>query len=190
MPIQKTAAITGHRPNKLFGYDLMAGPYQKLRAGIKQLLVQEDIRELYTGMALGTDMLAALAVIDLQNAGHDIRLHAAVPYKDHKDGRWPQETRDLYDAILSRAARVDLVTDGPYSPWALELRNRFMVDRSGLLARFSPALPAGPRTASNIPAGPANPSGSSTRSIRNSPRSFPVRKFKKESHQTCIKTPT
>lgn len=143
MPVQKTAAITGHRPNKLFGYDLMAEPYQKLRAGIKQLLVQENIQELYTGMALGTDMLAALAVIDLQNAGHDIKLHAAVPYKDHKDSRWPQETRDLYDAILSRASQIDLVTDGPYSPWALELRNRFMVDRSELLIAVYTGAPGG-----------------------------------------------
>lgn len=139
----KIAMITGHRPKSLFGYDLLNPGYTRIRAAIRGILIREGAAELWTGMALGTDILAALAVIDMQDDGIGIKLNAAVPFKGHKDGRWPRQTRDLYDAILYRAARRDLVTDGPYSPWALELRNRYMADRSDFAIAVYNGTPGG-----------------------------------------------
>lgn len=130
---RKIAAVTGHRPDKLFGYDLMDDRYTRIRTTIRKILEQEDAAEMWTGMALGTDMLAALAVIDMQDEGSDIRLNAAIPFVGHKSTRWPPMTQKLYDAILYRSARRDLVTEGGFSKWALELRNRYMVDRADFL---------------------------------------------------------
>lgn len=140
---KKIAAITGHRPNKLFGYDLMDDRYTRIRAAIRKILLQEDAGELWTGMALGTDMLAALAAIDMQDDGIDIKLNAAIPFKGHKDPRWPSKTQDLYDAILYRSARRDLVTEGGFSKWALELRNRYMADRADFLIAVYTGAPGG-----------------------------------------------
>ena len=135
--------VTGHRPKGLFGYDLMDPRYTAVRTAIKSILVRENASAVWTGMALGTDMLAALAVFDLQDEGRDIALYAAVPFKDHKDPRWPEQTRALYDAILYRADRTDLVSNGPYSPAALERRNRHMVDRSDLVIAVYAGKPGG-----------------------------------------------
>lgn len=139
----KIAAVTGHRPKSLFGYDLMDPRYTAIRSAIKKIVLDEGVTELWTGMALGTDMLAALAVIDLQDEGHDVRLNAAIPFVGHNDPRWPEKTRMLYEAILYRAARKDLVTDGGYSPWALELRNRYMVDRADVLVAVYKGIAGG-----------------------------------------------
>lgn len=139
----KIAMVTGHRPKSLFGYNLLDPGYTRIRAAVRKILVREGASELWTGMALGSDMLAALAVIDMQDDGIDIRLNAAIPFEGHKDGRWPKETQDLYDAILYRSARTDLVTDGPFSAWALELRNRYMADRADFAIAIYNGTPGG-----------------------------------------------
>lgn len=138
--------ISGHRPKKLFGrngYDLLDPRWTAIRKAIRSVLEKNHAEELWTGMALGTDMIAALAVIDMQDDGLDIQLNAAVPFKGHNDPRWPEKTRMLYDAILYRSSRVELVTDGTFSTWALEKRNRYMVDHSGCLIAVYNGAPGG-----------------------------------------------
>ncbi len=122
-------AITGHRPNSLYGYNLNHPAYGPIKAAIKEKLVGLGCTELYTGMALGVDQLAALAVLELKDEGHDIRLHAAVPCRGHSS-KWPQASRDLYDAILSKCDEVTLVTDAPYSPQLMQVRNVYMVNQA------------------------------------------------------------
>lgn len=136
-------AITGHRPKALFGYDLNNPSYAKLRTAIKSALLQFGCTELYTGMALGVDQLAALAVIDLKSEGHDIKLHAAIPCQNHSC-KWPQSSRSLYDAILSKCDTQVLVTDAPYSPKLMQDRNIYMVDRADMVvAVYEPGTPGG-----------------------------------------------
>lgn len=138
-----TAAITGHRPNKMFGYDLSDKRYTDIQKAIAAILEQENVTDLWTGMALGTDHLAALAAIGMQDSGAGIRLHAAVPFKGHKDARWPKKTQDLYDAILSRCTEITLVTDAGFSCKALEDRNRYMCDHSDILIAVYNGAPGG-----------------------------------------------
>lgn len=130
MPETKlVAAMTGHRPNKLYGYDLKAEKYMQLRMLFAAALEKFGASELWTGMALGADQTAALAVLDMKNRGKDIRLNAAIPFPG-QESKWPETSKQLYNAILSKCDRKAIVTNGPYSPKAMQDRNIYMVDRA------------------------------------------------------------
>ena len=108
-------AITGHRPKNIYGYDLNHPSYRLIQLAIKDALIKNNCTDFYTGMDVGIDQLAALAVLDLKTEGYDINLHAAIPCRNYS-AKWPKESQDLYDAILSECDTMTLVTDGPYSP--------------------------------------------------------------------------
>lgn len=59
-------AITGHRPGKLYGYSLSDPKYTILKEKLKMILKKYKATTAYTGMALGTDMIFANAVLDLK----------------------------------------------------------------------------------------------------------------------------
>ncbi|MCM1295867.1 MAG: DUF1273 domain-containing protein [Muribaculaceae bacterium] len=138
-----TAAVTGHRPDKLFGYDLMDPRYTAIRNAIRGILEREESTAVWTGMALGTDMLAALAAIDMQDGGSGIKLLAAIPFRGHKSPKWPKLTQDLYEAILYRSAETHLVTDAGFSIKALDDRNKYMCDRADYLIAVSAGTKGG-----------------------------------------------
>ena len=60
-------SLTGHRPNKLAGYDLSKPYYTRLRnrliAIIEHSLAKYDIVECHSGMALGADTVWAQAIV-------------------------------------------------------------------------------------------------------------------------------
>lgn len=130
--MRTTIAVTGHRPDKLFGYDLMAPGYGAIRTELKKIFTEYGCAALWTGMALGIDQLAALAVLDLNDAGAGITLKAAIPCQGHSS-RWPERSRLLYDAILSKCQEKITVTPEPYAAWMMQKRNEYMVDRADLV---------------------------------------------------------
>lgn len=73
--------VTGHRPNKLYGYNLSDPRWQRLKEQFKSILKENNCEEAITGMALGVDTVFAFAVLELKNEGYDIRLHCAIPCK-------------------------------------------------------------------------------------------------------------
>ena len=60
-------SLTGHRPDKLAGYDLSKPYYTRLRnrliAIIERSLAKYDIVECHSGMALGADIVWAQAIV-------------------------------------------------------------------------------------------------------------------------------
>lgn len=120
-------AVTGHRPNKLYGYNIFSREWISLKEEFKKLLVANHCTEAITGMALGVDTVFALAVLDLQDEGYNIKLHCAIPCRK-QSCRWNRESVELYDNILDRADVVKLVTDAEYEPWMMQVRNEYMVD--------------------------------------------------------------
>ena len=59
-------AFTGHRPTKLgWGYDYTEHHWVKLKDVIKNQLIKLHATDVYSGMALGVDTVAALAVLEL-----------------------------------------------------------------------------------------------------------------------------
>lgn len=121
--------VTGHRPNKLYGYNLSDPRWQRLKDQLKSILKENNCTEAYSGMALGVDTIFALAVLELKNQGYDIKLHCAIPCQNHSC-KWNKESVAMYNDILSKADTITIVTDKPYEPWMMQKRNEFMVDNS------------------------------------------------------------
>lgn len=119
--------VTGHRPNKLWGYDLRDKRYQKLKSDLMKILIDQNCTEAISGMALGVDTVFALAVLKLKDLGFDIKLHCAIPCKNHSS-KWIKESIDQYNRILNQADNVVTVTDDTYQPWMMQKRNEYMVD--------------------------------------------------------------
>ena len=119
--------VTGHRPNKLYGYNLQDPRWQLLKNEFKNLLKDNNCSEAITGMALGVDTVFALAVLELKNEGYDIKLHCAIPCKNHSC-KWLKKSIEQYNDILSKADTVTLVTAEEYKPWLMQKRNEYMVD--------------------------------------------------------------
>lgn len=124
-----TICVTGHRPNKLYGYDLNDQRWQKLKSQFKEILKEKRCDEAISGMALGVDTIFALAVLELKDEGYDIKLHCAIPCKN-QSCKWGKESVNLYHFILSKADVVKLVSDEEYKPYLMQRRNEYMVQRS------------------------------------------------------------
>ena len=86
----KTVCFTGHRPNKLGGYNWNSKKNILIRNCIKNEIVNllrkypnEDFHFICGG-ALGFDLFATEAVINLKNNNpdRDITLEIAIPFKD------------------------------------------------------------------------------------------------------------
>ena len=121
--------VTGHRPGKLYGYNLSDHRWQKLKEQFKQILKENNCDEAITGMALGVDTVFAIAVLELKKEGYDIKLHCAIPCRNHSC-KWYTLDRKRYDVILSVADIIKLVSDEEYKPWLMQKRNEYMVNLS------------------------------------------------------------
>lgn len=119
--------VTGHRPNKLYGYDYKDSRWQELKELFKTLLKENQCEEAITGMALGVDTVFALSVLELKEEGYDIKLHCAIPCKNHSS-KWRRDSVMLYNTILSKADIVKQVSDEGYKPYLMQKRNEYMVD--------------------------------------------------------------
>ncbi len=119
-------AGTGHRPNKLGGYDALAG----LKVGLVALeyLKRERPHRVISGMALGWDQELATAALAL-----GIPLWAAIPF-DGQEKAWPEESQEKYHDILQAAHSVTVVCEGGYAPWKMQKRNEWMVDKATKMA--------------------------------------------------------
>lgn len=125
--VENKMFITGHRPDRLWGYDIQDERYINLKNRIKEILIEKKCTELYDGMALGVDMVAAIAVLELRDLGHDIKLHACIPCAG-QDKLWNLSDRVRYQELLNRADVVEYVSEQEYSPQLMKERNHFMVD--------------------------------------------------------------
>lgn len=127
-----TIAVTGHRPNKLWGYNLNERHYIELQHRFETELVNRGCTDAWTGMALGADTVFAHAVLALRDRGVDIKLHCAIPCQGHSS-RWFAESVREYNRIVERADEAVIVTNAPYAPQLMQIRNEYMVDRADLV---------------------------------------------------------
>jgi len=118
--------VTGHRPNKLGGYDVNAQLNQKviaaLRARLEGLCIAHPELVACSGMALGVDQWWA----DLCNQMH-IPWIAFVPCAKQW-AKWPQHSRTEWHRIIQGAQEVRMVSNEPYRPGCMQLRNHAMVN--------------------------------------------------------------
>lgn len=128
-------AGTGHRPDKLGGYNREL--FNALCGYAAVVLTERRPSGVISGMALGWDQALAVASVRLC-----IPFVAAVPFEGF-DSRWPTVSRNDYEKLLLCASTVHVVctrqqVEDAGVPWALQERNCWMVDNSqGLLALWN-----------------------------------------------------
>lgn len=124
-------AVTGHRPNKLFGYNLYNNGWIKIGKIFRKLILDRLEKyarvELIIGMALGVDQVFGLVGVKLKNQGFPVVIHAAIPCIDQPN-MW--KSREYWDKIKNNSDIVNYVTEKRYidDKSCLEKRNRYMVD--------------------------------------------------------------
>jgi uncharacterized phage-like protein YoqJ len=138
-------ALTGHRPNKLYGYKLENKAYYDLSEKIKRLVLKlapEGSVELISGMALGADTVFALTALDMREDDERFTLHCAIPCKGYSSN-WFGESVDTYNLILAQADSSVVVTDSEYEASFMQRRNEYMVDRCDVLIAIWNGTPGG-----------------------------------------------
>lgn len=119
--------ITGHRPNKLGGYEFFNPLRVKLRVRLEELLLQYRPSFALSGMALGTDQDFAYSCYRL-----GIPFVAVIPFEG-QESRWPSETQSFYRNLLTHATQSIIVSPGGYAAWKMQTRNEWVVDHCDLL---------------------------------------------------------
>lgn len=130
-------SFTGHRPNKLWGYNLHQKKYRDLFRSLYTIVMSEWKHEgdllLVSGMALGVDQVAAMLGIWLRDQKHlNVQVEAAVPCIG-QDNKWPQQSRDQYQDILSKCNIRTIVYNGTYNYRCMQQRNEYMVNKADVL---------------------------------------------------------
>lgn len=120
-------AATGHRPDKIGGYDFYAPQRVWVRDQIKQALIDLKATHGISGMALGVDQDFAYVCIELA-----IPFTAAIPFVGQEEA-WPQHSQEWYEWLLIRADDVVVVSPGGYSASKMQVRNEWMTDSCDVL---------------------------------------------------------
>jgi len=132
-----TACFTGHRKigNAYFNpqsptqqwYDLM----QYLDASL-QVLVQREpdpVFRFISGMAIGVDQLAASCVRAIMVGRPHVQFIAAIPFPS-QPSNWPASSQQFYHELLESATNTFVLSEDPYAPHKMHVRDRWMVDNS------------------------------------------------------------
>lgn len=143
-------AFTGHRPNKLGGYDWYNPKNQKIREAIYKEIIKiiystkESEFMFITGGALGVDQFAFDVVNKMTLNSPNIQNIIAVPFKDQPNAWFNKNDINRYKEQLKQADRVIYVDEldeykrtstpeGRYNPQKLQIRNAYMVDNCDIL---------------------------------------------------------
>lgn len=122
-------AFTGHRPDKLGGWDPLHPVVDRVRHAIRRGLARNWPLYAISGFALGVDTWAAEICLEM-----GIPFVAALPC-DNWGEQWPAFSRARQEKLLAKAKEIHVVSPGPYKPWKMQRRNEWMVDHcSRLLA--------------------------------------------------------
>lgn len=112
-----------------------------VRADILQFLTNwlqdnpdEDLYVI-SGMAWGTDLIAAEVSLALKADNPKVHLIAAIPY-ENQDFLWSKDWRQLYHRVLSQADKKVLLCEGGHANWKFDFRNRWMVDNCDLVRAY------------------------------------------------------
>lgn len=121
-------AFTGHRPGRLFGFDLHDPRRLAIKASLTKVLEGlERPLSAISGMALGFDQDAADVCVEMA-----IPFIAAIPFLG-QEKVWPLSSRKHYERLLSKASEVIVVSPGGYASFKMQKRNEWLVDHSELL---------------------------------------------------------
>ncbi|MBD5080609.1 MAG: DUF1273 domain-containing protein [Ruminococcaceae bacterium] len=116
----KTVCFSGHR--------IITEPLNEVKSRLATAItdcIKDGVTNFIAGGALGFDILAEQAVIELKG-----KLTLALPCPpEEQTARWTKDQQSIYNEILRKANEV-LVISPHYFNGCMQKRNRFMVDNS------------------------------------------------------------
>lgn len=107
--------------------------YEKFSFMMKDLKPEKVI----TGAALGFDTIVAEVCIEL-----NIPFVAAVPFVG-QENKWSDSQKEKYNTLLSKAAEIKIVSEGPFSKQKFQIRNQWIVDNSDEMIVYFTGQPGG-----------------------------------------------
>ena len=141
----KICCCTGHRPDKLpWGEDESDPRCERLKRSVARAVEEAYVagyRRFISGMARGSDLYFAEAVLELRQWHEDVELECARPCETQADS-WPEKERERYRSILDRC-NIETLVQYSYDRFCMLRRNRYMVDRSGHLIAVYNGAPKG-----------------------------------------------
>lgn len=139
--------FTGHRPNKLGGYDWNSYKNIKIMQELKKEIIKvieanKDKETLFIcGGALGIDQMAFEICHKLKTKYNNIKLEVAIPFKNQPNNWFNKDDVKKYKEQLEKADTVTYVdkieeykikgySEDAYYPAKMQKRNEYMVDNS------------------------------------------------------------
>lgn len=130
-----TCAFTGHRPKSFPWKYNEADPgcvlLKEVLGAQISALADRGVTNWLSGMAQGTDLWAAEAVLSLRKKRSALRLHCILPCKG-QENKWNDSEQKRYNSILCQADEIVYVNQA-YSPNCMMERNRYLVDQTAIL---------------------------------------------------------
>lgn len=123
-----SVALTGHRPERL-GY--AKDPYATESWGrmidwLKLKIQENDITDVYCGMANGCDIAYGIATLELKDEGYLVKLHCILPCKNYNESNtWYKMLKDGADEWVELSEQFYKGCD--------DARDQYMVDHSDKL---------------------------------------------------------
>lgn len=133
-------AVTGHRPDKLGGYNneiAHSNIRRHMRGVLDEALRNLDSVSLISGGALGIDQFWMEVGLDM-----DLPVVAALPFEGY-DARWPFASRQKYKKLLDDCLQVKYICEPGYASAKMQRRNEWMVDNCEILVAYWNGTPGG-----------------------------------------------
>ena len=154
--MEYTICFTGHRPNKLGGYNWNSIKNQKIMKVLKDYIYKNVLTNLKTtdklrficGGALGFDQMSFEVCHKIkQYSLIPISIEIAVPFKNQSSKWFKKEDVNRQNNQVNKADKITYVDTldnyikcktpcGEYNPIKLEYRNRYMVDNSNEIIAY------------------------------------------------------
>jgi uncharacterized phage-like protein YoqJ len=133
--LDKSVSFTGHRPNKLGGYNENNPIMRKVKRDLDDLInraINAGYFTFISGMALGVDIIAAEIVLKYKKADDRVKLIAAIPFEG-QEGNWPTQSQERWKRVIEQTDEIVHVCEPGYAAWKMQKRNQWMVDNSSVV---------------------------------------------------------
>ncbi|MBQ2896952.1 MAG: DUF1273 family protein [Clostridia bacterium] len=145
MDINKTCCFTGKRPQSLpFGFNESARECIDLKNKLFdqiEIAILAGYNTFISGMALGVDLWAAEAVLELKKSYPEVRLICAIPYKNQSYS-WNRAQKKRYKSCI-KLSDEQVILNKSYTKDCYFERNKYMVDNSSLVIAVCDNPPTG-----------------------------------------------
>lgn len=135
-----TACFTGPRPK-----NIPRGSEEWINSQLVKAIeraIKKGYKCFISGGAVGVDQMAARCVILARAFYPDVELTIARPFPS-QDAVWPPHVKVKFKELLDAANQVIDVSEDPYTPQKMQIRNQWMVDHSHVVIAVSSRGPGG-----------------------------------------------